>query len=580
MRWAVVAVTGLALGACTGPAVVVPVPEDAHPPAAGVLRAGLARANITPDPAARPVGLGGYGPDGRRARGVRDSLWARALVLEDPAGARVALVTVDLPMMAARIHRMVALRVAAETGIGPDRLVIAATHTHAGPAGISDAAYYNRFGSAVEGYDSLLVLRITDSVAAAVRAAFGQLAPARIAWGTVPIWGTTWNRSYGAFVRNPTRGPHWDAAPEDIRDSARAVDPTWLLLRVDRRDAGSGEFRPAGAFNVFAMHPTFVPNVNDEIDPDIFGDLAQAIEQRLAPLTGGGRPVVALANGTEGDVTGAWPPESRCPPPRLRPGPRAPGPRAGPPAPAFQDVSPARRRRCIEAAHAASERLAAGIADEVVALIQRLRPADGVTIRSALRVVPLRGGLAPPELCDEPLVGLAQPGGSSEDGRSRLHGFELLHLVGGRLAEGGEAARREPAGCHGHKRPIAAPLQLLLARLGGAPDIAQVSLVQIGDVLLATLPAEVTTMAGEQMRAAIRDALGERARGTRHIGIVSLVNGYMQYVTTAEEYAAQHYEGASNLYGPGTTAMFARVLGEMAAGGPREPPGAVRVWPW
>jgi neutral ceramidase len=42
--------------------------------------------------------------------------------------------------------------------------------------------------------------------------------------------------------------------------------------------------------------------------------------------------------------------------------------------------------------------------------------------------------------------------------------------------------------------------------------------------------------------------------------VVSLTNGFMQYVTTADEYGAQYYEGGSTLYGPGEAAMFARQL--------------------
>jgi neutral ceramidase len=42
--------------------------------------------------------------------------------------------------------------------------------------------------------------------------------------------------------------------------------------------------------------------------------------------------------------------------------------------------------------------------------------------------------------------------------------------------------------------------------------------------------------------------------------VVSLANGFMQYVATADEYGAQYYEGGSTLYGPAEAAMFARQL--------------------
>ncbi len=578
-------VTAVLTAACARQSTFAPSPLSPSPrPEAGArLRAGFGVANITPDVRARPIGLGGYGPDGRRARGVRDSLYARALVLEDSLGERIALVTVDLPTMAIRIHRLVAEAVVAETGIGADRLVIAATHTHSGPGGIADAAYYNAFGSAVSGYDTLLVRFLAARIADAVRAAAADLQAARAAWGVLPLWGFTRNRSLDAYRLNPSGGLAGVTVPDGRSPEERAVDPRWLLLRVERWNASSRCYT-RGAFSVFAMHGTFIPNVNEEIDPDIFGAITAAMERRLADLDStcaGWRPVAALANGTEGDVTAAWPEASRCPPPRFRPGPPGPGPRAPPPGPSYQDVGRRRMQACLELARDSAVGLAASIAERVMGLYGTLQPRDDLTIERSFRVVPLRGGLAPPELCDEPLIGVAQPGGSSEDGPSRLLGWRLLRFIWPALVEGHGSARDEPDGCHGTKQPMIKPLQWILARMGGAPEIAQLSLVRIGDVVLATLPAEVTTRAGESMRDSIRAALGNGAATVRHIGIVSLTNGYMQYVTTAAEYGAQHYEGASNLYGPRTAEAFARLLAEMARGASPPPTrDSIRVWPW
>ncbi len=578
-------VTAVLLAACARRSTFAPSPLSPPPQreAGARFRAGFGVANITPDVQDRPIGLGGYGPDGRRARGVRDSLYARAVVLEDSLGERIALVTVDLPTMAIRVHRLVAEAVVAETGIGADRLLIAATHTHAGPGGISDAAYYNAFSSAVSGYDTLLLHFLVSRITEAVRAAYGDLAAGRAAWGVVPLWGVTRNRSLEAYRRNPSGGLDGVTVPGGLSAEEGAVDPRWLLLRVERWSASSRCYT-RGAFSVFAMHGTFIPNVNDQIDPDIFGAITAAMERRLADLDStcaDRRPVAALANGTEGDVTAAWPEASRCPPPRFRPGTRAPGPRAPPPAPSYQDVGRRRMRACLQLARDSAVGLAATIADRVMALYGTLQPRDDLTIGRSFRVVPLRGGLAPPELCDEPLIGVAQPGGSTEDGPSRLLGWRFLRVLWPPLVEGGASARARLAGCHGAKQAVIKPLQWILARMGGAPEIAQLSLVRIGDVWLAALPAEITTLAGEGMRDSIRAALGSRAAAVRHIGIVSLTNGYMQYVTTAAEYGAQHYEGGSNLYGPRTADAFARLLADMARGASPPPTrDSIRLWPW
>ena len=56
-------------------------------------QAGSARANITPDP---PICMSGYASRDRPADGTLHDLWAKVLVVQDPAGERIALITLDL----------------------------------------------------------------------------------------------------------------------------------------------------------------------------------------------------------------------------------------------------------------------------------------------------------------------------------------------------------------------------------------------------------------------------------------------------------------------------------------------------
>jgi neutral ceramidase len=96
----------------------------------------------------------------------------------------------------------------------------------------------------------------------------------------------------------------------------------------------------------------------------------------------------------------------------------------------------------------------------------------------------------------------------------------------------------------------------------GFPEFAQLGVVRIGNVLLATLPWEVTTVAGLRMKRAIMEVAPP---GIQHVGILSLSNGYLSYLTTAEEYSAQHYEGASNLFGPRTAEMVTNQIAALAS---------------
>ena len=65
----------------------------AVPLGAAGMRAGVARVDITPR---GPIWMSGYASRNHPSEGVRQNLWARALVIEAAPGGRVAIVTTDL----------------------------------------------------------------------------------------------------------------------------------------------------------------------------------------------------------------------------------------------------------------------------------------------------------------------------------------------------------------------------------------------------------------------------------------------------------------------------------------------------
>jgi len=96
------------------------------------LMIGVAATDITP-----PLGvkLAGYGPRKGVATGVGHRLRAEALVCKGPGGAW-ALLTSDTVGYPGDFVRRVKQRIAARTGLKPEQVVISATHTHSGPAGM------------------------------------------------------------------------------------------------------------------------------------------------------------------------------------------------------------------------------------------------------------------------------------------------------------------------------------------------------------------------------------------------------------------------------------------------------------
>lgn len=72
------------------------------------------------------------------------------------------------------------------------------------------------------------------------------------------------------------------------------------------------------------------------------------------------------------------------------------------------------------------------------------------------------------------------------------------------------------------------------------PTIVSHQLAMLGDVALACVPGEFTTMAGRRLRAAVHDVLrdsgGPTPQRPEDVIIVGLCNTYSDYITTPEEY--------------------------------------------
>src|SRR6266446_5396330 len=551
------------------PGTLSPAPQ---PGRETLLRAGFARVDITPPPG---VGLAGNGPEGAEARGYRLRLYARVLVLADGGGNRVALVVADLGLSSTLLHRRVAALTARTDGIGVDRLVIAVTHTHAGPGHYFEAAGYNDAGSSVLGYDPVMVDSLTARIARAIHAAVVNLRPARVAWGSRAVWGATRIRSLPAMLRNIPLPVAPADAPAGLPQEYRLVDPELAMLRVDLRDPASGAFRPAGAFSIFAMHGTGNAPADDLLDPDIQGLVERRLERHIdrdlnrASDSGGfvPRAVYLFANGAEGDVSPAWPPQSRCNVPILAPFPTLAGP--------FNRTlwewrSPTATHlgSCRHAAREAITVIGASVGDGAVALFDALGATltERLELGRAFTTLSLRDSARSLGICSAPALGLSTLVGA-DDAHTRIQGWLLFGLFDVGLKQG--SPNPDVPGCQAQKR------QLFDAAFGGLanhlfvsgslPSSAQVTVLRLGSRVIGAVPAEVTTTAGRRMREQMLASAREAGLSVSAALILGHANGYMEYVTTAEEYSAQYYEGGSTIYGPGEAAMFTRELGRLAA---------------
>lgn len=563
----VLAAAAAPIAGCTS-AFEAPAVRSPVLPREDVLRAAVTTVDVTPAPG---LALFGHGPEGRVSRGILTRLRCHVFVLTSGDQA-VALVPCDIGAPSLLLQRSVARELARKGGVplGADRIVLTATHTHAGPAHLFGAGSYAGPLSTrkPQGTSQEVVDFLATRIAGAIAEAWGARRPARLGWRHDWVFGLTRNRSMEAFAlgASPAGAPSDDPVTRFVdtalaahRPAQAAVDPTLSVLRIDALD---GAREPLGALAVFGVHPTGVSNLNDLYHGDLFGMATRAVFDRDDPLCGDRCPPVALMNGLSGDVSPIvdfqGPREAR----RwardfggfVRESWEAAATSLDPAAP----VELAYRE--VELTSAAAAPLAEVMAPRPPGGGPRLLP-GWVTPCACLGArtcgePPPRAGGAEPTcacLCDHASVGASASGGA-EDGRTAFS-----FIDGWR-----EGSRVERRACHAPKIEVIGP--------GSCehefPHRVPMWSVRLGDALLVTFPAEITTVAGKRAVARVERELAVRAteRATAGLRVVpaTLAGDWLQYVTTEEEYASQQYEGGSTLWGPASARLFARQAGCLA----------------
>lgn len=162
----------------------------------GTLRAGWAMRDMTP-----PVGtpMGGYGarPDGKRSKGVRDRLHARAIVLADGKDT-VAIIGADMLITTPNIAELTWNKVKlAGLPLTENNILFTASHTHCGPGGFGPGLAAKVSAGT---YDPKVPELISTAYADAIKEAYESMKPAKIAWGGVDAPELIRNRTRDAAV--------------------------------------------------------------------------------------------------------------------------------------------------------------------------------------------------------------------------------------------------------------------------------------------------------------------------------------------------------------------------------------------
>ena len=161
--------------------VIVAAGATSFASAADGWKAGTAETVITPD---EFLWMSGYGGRTAPADGKNDDLMCKAVVLEDPAGERVVLVTLDLVGIDRATSSEVCRTLEAKFGLQRRQVALNTSHTHCGPVvGTNLKAMYSISPAQwkqVERYTAELQRKIVRTVGQAI----AGIGPAQVSWGT------------------------------------------------------------------------------------------------------------------------------------------------------------------------------------------------------------------------------------------------------------------------------------------------------------------------------------------------------------------------------------------------------------
>jgi hypothetical protein len=210
------------------------------------------------------------------SRGVHDRLFAKAMVLEDGSGRKIAIVSVDLIGVGEWIVESARKGIESRTGIKHESVMIAATHTHSGPRGIGELLTGEDFFS--KGFFNRgLSERVVEGIVEAVVDAEKKLAGAKIGLGIGEVQGLCSNR----------------------RSQDGPFDPELGVLKLDSGDSGE----TIGCMVNYACHPTVLGASNLFISSDFPGYARNAIELALNEKLQRDKAEVLYLNGASADVS-------------------------------------------------------------------------------------------------------------------------------------------------------------------------------------------------------------------------------------------------------------------------------------
>ncbi len=507
------------------------------------------------------INMMGYADTNQVGSGLRQRLYSRAFVIGDkdqPADRFVYLV-LDIQSGDTAIRYGI-LEGLASLGsdyavYGHHNVAVTGTHSHSGPG-----AWLNYLLPQItsKGFDMQSYRAIVEGAVLSIQRAHTSLQPGYLTVGSTKVSGANINRSLYAYLANPEK----ERARYNIsKEDDGSVEKTLTLLRFQRASDGKN----TGVLTWFPVHGTSMLGNNTIISGDNKGVAADLFEKSLYAKSNVAPGFVAgFSQSNVGDtspnVLGAWCEDgsgeqcsfenSTCSDGKSQ-FCHARGP--------FFRVQDNGASSCYEigkrqykparALYDFLDSKGTHITGSSVKSFHTFQDMSNFTF-------PLPNGTyvqtCPAALGYSFAAGTSDGPGAfdfTQNNPGAPSASPLWQVVSGALKSPSEEQQR----CHSPK-PILLDVGEITTPYCWTPNIVDVQVLRVGQLVSIVSPGETTTMAGRRWKEAIHDsAASAQIAGSSSVTPVVVIGGpansYTHYIATPEEYTIQRYEGASTLYG-------------------------------
>ncbi|MBN2158119.1 MAG: neutral/alkaline ceramidase [Spirochaetes bacterium] len=479
------------------------------------------------------LGMMGFAVSDQKTAGIHIRLRSRAFVVGDGIR-RIVFVSADLGMLFQMVKVKVSEKIAQNADLSrfynEKNILLSATHTHNGPGGYSG---YFLYDATINGFVKQNFNAIVDGIYQSIVRAHNNVAPGKILVSEGTIDGCGGNRAVEAYENNP-------AAERALYDSN--TDKTMTLLKFVTLE---GE--EIGMLNWYAVHPDSIGPENRLISGDNKGWASFLFEKDKGTNYFAARTfVAAFAQSSAGDVT-----------PNIGFGQAPP------------DVTFANNKSLENAVlkqYTRAKELYEGAARELSGSVDSRH--EWVDMRTlyveeagcTTCAAGMGASFSAGSPYDNPSPSPLFPNGTTVDSldwSDNAGSAFLSTFLGGVFAFAwpatNDAAYKE---CQAEK-PVLIPTGIAHLNINGptmTPQIIPFQVLKIGNMAIAAVPTEVTTMSGRRIKKTLINELA--ADGVDCAVVAALSNTYASYMATREEYAKQWYEGAATQFGPNQLTAF------------------------